>query len=416
MEKWKRRETNLESVRHEALVETQLLKARLDDQKAATQSAISVAKVTKETLSNEINRLRKQLTTKNEKEIHKIDQERQRLEREVSRLKNEIQRVRDHTKSHVAAAAAAAATAAFDGAKAGGGKGNSSTAAPAAKVVPSFNKSSKERVAIAELKAKTTLDENKQLIEDIKEMEIQLKNAKKETTTSTSYLKKKVQELQNEIELLHRKLQERKNELTEAKNFNREQEQKWRDVQQDINEDTKKRRELGILITNTEQKARETQYLLKRSEENLVNEKDSHQKTIDSLNETVEKFTKLKSAHQAMKLNVEELTITKNKADKEQLNVLKEMQEMQAEVNKMKKETKLWEETSQEQKELLQDATKSIKGYVFLFSFYSPSLQFHNPPPPPLLPPPPSPLLFVWIFIHHTQIGSSNQKITISTS
>ena len=82
MDKWKRRETNLESVRHEALVEAQLSKSRLNEQKLATASAISIAKTTKETLGTEVTRLRKQLNTKNEKEMKQIEYEKLRLERE----------------------------------------------------------------------------------------------------------------------------------------------------------------------------------------------------------------------------------------------------------------------------------------------------------------------------------------------
>ena len=371
MEKWKRRETNLEAVRHEALVESQLSKSRLEDQKAATQSAISMSKITKETLSSEIARLRKQLATKNQAEIHKVDQERLRLEREVSRLKNEIQRVRSHTKTHVAAAAAAAATAAFDGATIGGGKGNLKNTKPNTKNNaggeggrPSFIQSSKERIAQAESKTKQALEENTSLTTTVKALELQLKTAKKESATATSYVKKKVQALQNEIEMLHSKLQERKKELMECKEFNHQQEIKWRKVQNDINEDTKKRRELGILVATTEQKNRETQYVLKKAEENFKHEQLNHEKTVDSLKNTTEAFTVLKTEFEALKLKQNELVSSKNISEKEQLSVLKEMKSMEGECNKFKKEVLMWEQTSQEQKELLQDATRSIRGYV----------------------------------------------------
>ena len=59
-----------ESVRHEALVEAQLSKSRLNEQKLATASAISIAKTTKETLGTEVTRLRKQLNTKNDPRPH----------------------------------------------------------------------------------------------------------------------------------------------------------------------------------------------------------------------------------------------------------------------------------------------------------------------------------------------------------
>ena len=87
-------------------------------------------------------------------------------------------------------------------------------------------------------------------------LEKELKCAKKESLNATSFVRKKIDELENDKKMLHVKLQERKRELDEQKEVQKEQEMKWKDVQKDITEDIKKRRELGLIITTTEQKAR----------------------------------------------------------------------------------------------------------------------------------------------------------------
>jgi len=381
MEKWKRRETNLESVRHEALVEEQLLKSRLSEQKQATASAIGVAKQTKETLGTEVARLRKQLATKNEKDIQKVEHERLRLEREVSRLKNEIKRVQNATKSDVAAAAAAAAAAAYDVAQQDGGSDGRSAVGSGLEGgarVPKFNQSSKERIAKAEGKQKE-LEQIVQTLELEKDdYEKELKCAKKEAATATSFVRRKVEELQNEIECLHVKLQERKRELDEQRELHKEQETKWKEVQRDIGEDTKKRRELGHMIATTEQKARETAYALSRAETTLEREKDEHEKTVETLKETTEKYTTLKVEHEKIQKIVKTTVEEKKAQDKETLKVLKEMKKMEDTEMKMNKDKNMLEEATKEQKGLLQDATRSIRGYVFVVLFFYFSFFFRS--------------------------------------
>ena len=163
-----------------------------------------------------------------------------------------MKRVKESTKNDVAAAAAAAATAAYDVAQTGG----SSNSKNGSSTVPKFNQSSKERIAVAEGKQKELEVHIQSLINKNEILEKELKCAKKENLHTTSFVRKKIVELENDKKILHIKLQERKRELDEQKEIQKEQEMKWKDVQKDITEDIKKRRELGLIITTTEHKAR----------------------------------------------------------------------------------------------------------------------------------------------------------------
>ena len=170
-----------------------------------------------------------------------------------------MKRVKESTKNDVAAAAAAAATAAYDVAQTGGNsKSNSKNGSSknGSSTVPKFNQSSKERIAVAEGKQKELEVHIQSLMNKNEILEKELKCAKKENLHTTSFVRKKIVELENDKKILHIKLQERKRELDEQKEIQKEQEMKWKDVQKDITEDIKKRRELGLIITTTEHKAR----------------------------------------------------------------------------------------------------------------------------------------------------------------
>ena len=159
------------------------------------------------------------------------------MKKTVSRLNIEIKRVKEATKSDVAAAAAAAATAAYDVA------GSSKKTNKIGQTV--FNSSSKERIAKAELQLKEAVQQIEMYEKEKTNYIKEIKYLKKEATTATSFVRKKVEELNVEIESLHMKLQERKRELDEQAAVAKEQEMKWKEVQRDIGDDTKKRRELG---------------------------------------------------------------------------------------------------------------------------------------------------------------------------
>ena len=190
--------------------------------------------------------------------VQKVEQERLRLEREVGRLRIEMKRVKESTKNDVAAAAAAAATAAYDVAQTGSSSSQHQnvSSSSSSSVGPKFNQSSKERIAVAEGKQKEMEIHIQSLMSNNQTLEKELKCAKKESLNATSFVRKKIDELENDKKMLHVKLQERKRELDEQKEVQKEQEMKWKDVQKDITEDIKKRRELGLIITTTEQKAR----------------------------------------------------------------------------------------------------------------------------------------------------------------
>ena len=86
---------------------------------------------------------------------------------------------------------------------------------------------------------------------------------------------------------------------------------------------------IGLIITSTEQKSRETSYALSKSENNLQQEKEEHEKTIDTLKETTVKFNTLKDLHQQIEIQLKTTTEEKNINDQEILKVLKEMKKME---------------------------------------------------------------------------------------
>ena len=86
---------------------------------------------------------------------------------------------------------------------------------------------------------------------------------------------------------------------------------------------------IGLIITSTEQKSRETSYALSKSENNLKQEKEEHEKTIDTLKETTVKFNTLKDLHQQIEIQLKTTTEEKNINDQEILKVLKEMKKME---------------------------------------------------------------------------------------
>ena len=106
---------------------------------------------------------------------------------------------------------------------------------------------------------------------------------------------------------------------------------------------------------------RETSYSLARAESLLVREKESHEQTVVILKETTEKFTSVKNELEITRKKVEILSEEKKINGKETLNVLKEMKKMEDNTIKMNKDKVMLEQAAKEQKELLQDSSRSIR-------------------------------------------------------
>ena len=107
--------------------------------------------------------------------------------------------------------------------------------------------------------------------------------------------------------------------------------------------------------------SRETSYSLARAESLLVREKESHEQTVVILKETTEKFTSVKNELEITRKKVEILSEEKKINGKETLNVLKEMKKMEDNTIKMNKDKVMLEQAAKEQKELLQDSSRSIR-------------------------------------------------------